>query len=1097
LATLRGTKTPRKERKVFAKSQRKKIMKKLIILALIPISLFAQSNVDKIAERLDQLSEVSFNNWKYSTNFSLTAEEISKIDFDDSSWQNATLNQRFTLDSCWFRKEIEIPSFIAGIPVKGKLNFLNSVDDYSYLWINGEYKGKFGWNTKVLLTEDAKPGEKFLILIKAINTGGPLRLIRAQLDFEIESSTKKLIKNLSLSFRVAQKLLSFDTYQSNERVKIDPGVDLSKIKKAEKEKLGKLLQELATKLNTDALKNGDTAKFIVSANQIKKELKPISDFVKQYTLQFTANAHIDAAWLWRKKETVEVTKRTFSAVINMFKARPDFTYTQSQAALYNWMKVDYPDLFEQMKSYTEQGRWEISGGMWVEPDCNLPSGDSWARQLLYGQKFFEKNFGKQARIGWNPDSFGYNWNLPQFMLLGGLDAFITQKIGWNDTNVFPHRLFWWQSPNGSKILTYFPFSYVNEINDPFGLVDWLRQYEANTGLTKLLVLFGVGDHGGGPSLEMMTRIDQLRELIIYPNIEFGTAQSYIDWVRKHDLSKLPTWNDELYLEYHRGTATTQSNTKQWNRNNEVLLTNAEKFCSIASFFGAEYKTNYLQDAWQTVLFNQFHDILPGSSIREVYIDSEQDYQYANKLGKLALNNSLIHLASKINTSKLTDGKIIIVFNPLSWDRTDIVTVDLPFDDQSNYIIKDVSGNEVNSQIITKDKYTRQIIFIADDVPSLGYKSYVIKQSSLVNASNIIEHSPTFIESKNFKISFDEEKGWLKSIIDKNLNKEMLSGYGNKLQLLEDLPTAWDAWNIGLTGKEFHSIFRRAEIVENGPVRTVLRFHHDYLKPGVVKSFPTEDYPNTFFTQDIILYDQLERIDFITDVEWWEDKTMLKVAFQFNVQDSLVTYEIPFGTIKRSTTLNAQWDKGKWEVNAQKWADLSQNDFGISLINKTKYGYDTRGNTMRLSLLRSPKWPDPTADRGNHSFEYSLYPHKGRVENSETIYKGYEFNYPLLTCLTDSHKGDLPLTDSFIKINSKNVIVTSIKHAEESENVWIITMYEMQGLDTKTEIVLPFKPVKVFESNFLEDDLKESSFINNRLQISIPKNSTRVLKVYLK
>jgi len=1072
-------------------------MKKILLFILIPFSLLAQSNVDKIVERLDQLSEVSFNNWKYSTNFSLKPEEILKDDFDDSNWQSATLNQRFTLDSCWFRKVIEMPELIAGIPLHGKVVFLNSVDDFSYMWINGMYMGKFPWDGEVLLSENTKPNSKFVVLIKAINTGGPLRLIRAKIDFEKPTAVQKLIKNLSLSLRVGQKLLSFDTYQSNERVKIDPKTDHSKINRTDKEKLNKQLQELVLKVNTDALINGDTANFIQSVNSIKKDLKPINDFAKKFTLQFSANAHIDAAWLWRKKETEEVTKRTFSAVMNMFKARPDFTYTQSQAALYDWMKIDYPELFDLIKSYANKGRWEISGGMWVEPDCNLPSGDSWARQLLYGQKFFKNNFGKQASIGWNPDSFGYNWNLPQFMLQGGLDAFITQKIGWNDTNVFPHRLFWWQSPDCSKILTYFPFSYVNEINNPFGLVDWLRQYEANTGLTKLLVLFGVGDHGGGPSLEMMARIDQLRELMIYPNIEFGTAQSYIDWVRKHDLSKIPTWNDELYLEYHRGTATTQSNTKQWNRNNEVLLTNAEKFSSIASLFGDEYKTNYLREAWQTVLFNQFHDILPGSSIREVYIDSDKDNQYAHKLGNLVLINSLQHIASKINTSEIKNGKVIVVYNPLGWNRTDVVTVKLPFGDDFNYTINDLQGKEITSQIITEDKYSRQIIFIADDVPSLGYKSYVIKKSSLANSINNREHAPTFIENKNFRISYNEEKGWLKSVFDKNLNKELLSGYGNKLQLLEDLPSAWDAWNIGLTGKEFPSIFRKAEIVENGPVRTVLRLHHDYLKPGVVKSFPTEDYPNTFFTQDIILYDQLDRIDFKTNVEWWEDKTMLKAAFQLNVKDTIATYEIPFGTIKRSTTLKAQWDKGKWEVNAQKWADLSQNDFGISLLNKTKYGYDTRGNTMRLSLLRSPKWPDPTADRGDHTFEYSLYPHKGKVENSETIYKAYEFNYPLLTYITDSHQGELPLTDSFVKINSKNVIITSIKHAEETKNAWIITFYESQGIDTKTEIVLPFNPTKVVETNFLEDDFKNVNFVNSKIQYSVPKNSTRVLKVFTK
>jgi alpha-mannosidase len=1094
---------PRRARRDIAEPQRKMKMKKIFLFILIPFYLFAQTNVDKLVEKLNLLSEASFINWKYSTNLSLKPSDISQKNFDDSSWQNATLNQSFSIDSCWFRKEIEIPSFIAGVPVKGKLNFLATVDDYSYIWINGESKGKFGWDAEFLLTENAMPGDKFTVLIKAINTGGPLRLIQAKLNFEMQPPLQKLIKNLSLSFRVGQKLLSFDSYQSNERVKIDPGIDLSKIKKSEKEKLGKLLQELATKLNIDALKEGDTTKFIVSVNQIKKELKPISDFAKQFTLQFTANAHIDAAWLWRKKETEEVTKRTFSAVMNMFKARPDFTYTQSQAALYDWMKVDYPDLFEQMRSYADKGRWEISGGMWIEPDCNLPSGDSWARQLLYGQKFFKNNFGKQARIGWNPDSFGYNWNLPQFMLKGGLDAFITQKIGWNDTNVFPHRLFWWQSPDGSKILTYFPFSYVNEIENPFGLVDWLRQYEANTGLTKLLVLFGVGDHGGGPSLEMMARIDQLRELYIYPKIEFNTAQNYIDWVRKHDISKLPVWDDELYLEYHRGTATTQSNTKKWNRSNEVLLTNSEKFNSVSTIFGGQNNASKIKDAWKIVLFNQFHDILPGSSIREVYIDADKDYREANDLASFTLNKSLKNLTSQINTSVVKDGKAVIVFNPLSWVRTDVAKVELTKGDEANYLIYDLDGKEIPSQLQRKDKLTREIIFIAKDVPSLGYKTYVIKktdsdlswkQKDAIPPSNAPEGK---IENEFFKVTIDGSNGLVKSILDKRLQKELLNGFGNKLQLLEDLPKAWDAWNIGLTGKEFPSTYRNFKFVENGPVKSIIRITRDYLKPGVVKSFPTEDYPNSFFTQDIILYKGIDRIDFKTDVEWWEEKTMLKVAFPFNVQDTVATYEIPFGTIKRSTTLKAQWDKGKWEVNAQKWADLSNDEFGISLINKSKYGYDTRENVMRLSLLRSPKWPDPTADRGDHAFEYSLFPHKGRLENSETVHKGYEFNYPLISVLSDIHNGELPINHSFVQISDKSIILTSIKQADEDENAFILTMYESSGKEKNVEFTLPFNPVKVFETDFLEETLFSVKHKENKINLTMPKNSVKVLKVFIK
>jgi len=342
-------------------------MKKYLFLICFPIILFAQSNIKKLTDQLDLLSEASFNNWKYTTNLSLKAGELSSLNYDDSKWQTSLLDEHLTHDSCWFRKVIEVPEFIAGVSVKGKIKFLTSIDDYGYMWVNGEPKGKFPWDGEFLLTDDAKPGQKFVIVIKAINTGGPLRIIRAKIDFNQPSNIQNLIKNLSLSFSVGEKLLSFDTYQTNSRVKVDPGIDKSKLNKDDKQKLQKQLQELASKIDITSLQNGDTVKFIQSVNDVKKEMKLISNFAKQFTLQFASNAHIDAAWLWRKKETEEVAKRTFSAVMNMFKARPDFTYTQSGAAYYEWMQKYYPELFEKMKESVKQNRWEISGGMWVEP----------------------------------------------------------------------------------------------------------------------------------------------------------------------------------------------------------------------------------------------------------------------------------------------------------------------------------------------------------------------------------------------------------------------------------------------------------------------------------------------------------------------------------------------------------------------------------------------------------------------------------------------------------------------------------------------------------------------------------------------------------
>jgi alpha-mannosidase len=810
-------------------------------------------------------------------------------------------------------------------------------------------------------------------------------------------------------------------------------------------------------------------------------------------LYFDANAHIDAAWLWRDKETIEVCKNTFSSVFNMMAARPEFTYTQSSAAYYDWMERLYPDVFRGIQQRVKEGRWEVIGGMWVEPDCNLPSGESWARQLLYAGRYFRTKLGVSVKIGWNPDSFGYTWGMPMFYNNAGIDAFVTQKIGWNETNVFPYRVFWWQSPDSSRLLTYFPFDYVNTIDDPFRLVDWMRQFEANTGFTKMMVLFGVGDHGGGPSIEMLDRIKRLDSLDVYPTLEYGTTATYLDWLKAQDLKSIPVWNDELYLEYHQGTFTTQAKMKEFNRASEVLLTNAEKFSSLASLYGKTYNSARLEDAWRNVLFNQFHDILPGSGIRENYIDATEKYRHATEAGTYELKSSLDQIARSVNTSLVKKGIPLVVLNALSWERADVVAFDLPEGATTRYGVYDREGKEIASQQTHKDALHDAILFTAHAIPPLGYDLFELRKGPATPEASA-DHA-TSIENDFYRIDVDPASGWIKSIVDKRTKRELLNGYGNELQLLEDKPSAWDAWNIGLTGVKFPSTLRSIEITEKGPVRTVLHVTRDYLKPGVKRDFPTEEFPSSFFTQDIILYNSIDRIDFKTDVDWWEDKTMLKVAFPLAVQDTVATYEISYGTIRRSTQMRDSWEKAKVEVPTQRWADLSQDDYGVSLLNKSKYGYDCKGNVMRLSLLRSPKWPDPTADRGKHSIEYALYPHSGRLDKSVVSRKGYEYNDPLIAVMTDRHKGKNPVRHSFIELQPANLVLATCKKAEDADNAWIIQWYETKGEDVEATLSLPLTPKKVVMSNFLEDDKGPIAFEKNVVKVRTKKSGVVTVKVY--
>ncbi|MFI5253192.1 MAG: glycoside hydrolase family 38 C-terminal domain-containing protein [Bacteroidota bacterium] len=1079
-----------------------KLFKMIILFCCLPLLLNAQpqpkppTNVDKLITVMDSLTMAAFDNWKVSPdikNPSVVSGDPTQPVYDDSKWDVLKIGQNIYPDSVWLRKEIVLPDKILGQPVSGRVRFLVSVDDYGYLWVNGESKGYFPWDGEFELTKDAKPGQKFSLVIKAINTGGPLRLLRAQIESDLVKPIRQSVQDLSVSLMVGQKLLSFDTYQTSSNKKEDPGIDKSAMDKAEKIKLNALLQDIAGKVDVPGMMSGSIDKFNASVDMIKTELKPIGEFAKRYTLYFDANAHIDAAWLWRDKETIEVCKNTFTSVLKMMDSRPDFTYTQSSAAYYDWMERLYPEVFSGIQKRVKDGRWEVTGGMWIEPDCNLPSGESWARQLLYAKRYFKNKLGADVKIGWNPDSFGYNWNMPLFYSNAGIDAFITQKIGWNDTNVFPYRLFWWSAPDDSKILCYFPFDYVNTVDDPYRLVDWLRQFEANTGFTKLMILFGVGDHGGGPSDEMIDRIERLKSLPVYPNIEYGNTTDYLKWLKSRDLSSVPTWDDELYLEYHQGTYTTQANMKELNRKSEILLTNAEKFSTLSTMFGGKYHNADLEDAWRDVLFNQFHDILPGSGIRENYIDATEKYDNAMLIGNHELNRSLKAVASQVNTSSIKKGTPLFVFNPLAWTRTDIVKVQLPEEYQGEYGVFDKDGKQTTSQIVPTGKYTRELLFTATNVPSLGYATYELRaiKTPVPNTELIITNGS--LENQFFKVTVDSSTGWVKSITDKRNGKELLSGSADELQLLEDKPAQWDAWNVGLTGVQYPWKVRRIEIVEQGPLRCVLRVVRDYLKPGEKKEFPTFDYPNTFCTQDIMLYSGVDRIDFKTDIDWWEQKTMLKASFPVAIQDSVATYEIPYGSIARSTRMNTSWEKAKVEVPAGRWADLSSGGYGVSLLNKSKYGYDIKGNTMRLSLLRSPKWPDPTADRGKHSIEYSLYPHTGNWRTGNTVRRAYEYNDELIALLGSSHKGKLPAERSFVELAPANLVLTTVKKAEDS-NAWIYQWYDAGENETEATLTMPQTPKQVVLSNFLEDDGAPVPFDKNIVKVKTKKNGLVTLKV---
>ncbi|MGQ9618455.1 MAG: alpha-mannosidase [Candidatus Aminicenantia bacterium] len=1063
---------------------------------LFSLSLYG-SDVDSLIERIQTITDFSVKDWFFTKE---KIEDPSMIK-NFSDWKPLEFGENLNGNFVWLVGKTKLPQKFLGYKIDGrKLFFKIILDDAGEVWINGKSYGRFEWEGRFPLTESAKEGEDFLIVIKGINYGGPLRLLNASIELEETKETLDKISGIILSLRTAKKLLSFDTYQKIAWISYDPKIDNSKVPKERRTKLQKILNENTSLIDIRALESGEHDKFFTSFDKYLKKIKPVSNFLKEFTLELLGNTHIDAAWLWRKSETIEVCKNTFKNAIELMEKYPDFKFSQSSSQYYEWMEELYPKTFEEIKKAVKNGNWEIVGGMVIEPDCNLINGESWARHLLYGKSYFRDKFNIEVKIGWNPDSFGYNWSIPQIYKNAGIYAFITQKISWNDTNVFPYRVFWWEGSDGSRILVYFPFSYVYDFKDPFRLIDQLRQFEANTGFRNMLVLYGVGDHGGGPSEEMLKVIENLKSLPLFPKLKYSTAKDYIEnFLLKQDLSKLPVWKDELYLEYHRGTYTTQAEIKEYNRKLENTLVNAEKFALISNIFGGEYRTEALKKAWKIVLFNQFHDILPGSSIREVYVDAKKDYSIAEKITENELKEALRFISSNIKTENL-DGEPVVVFNPSPWKRKDYVRVELRNPDE--FIITDTGGEEIPSQIIDlteefPDEIKKKaLLFIAEDVPAMGYKVYLLKKGKRKEIQEKVENSLT-IENEFYRVEFDEKRGVIKNIYDKKLSREVLSGSGNLLQLFGDKPPYWDAWDIGYTGEEWSPNFRKIELIEKGPVRYCVRAYFDFINPKSkakrLNAEPTKGYPNSFFILDTFLYKGIERVEFRTKVDWWEEHTLLKTSFDVNVKSKKVSYEIPFGSIERPATFENDWEKARYEVPALTWVDFHQNDFGVSLVTRSKYGYDVHGNSMRITLLRSPKDPDPTADRGEHEIEYALLSHKNCWRVGNIPRKSFDYNNPLIPIIESKHDGNLSLENSFLEIEPKNVILSCFKKSEKDDSV-ILRVYEIFGEDTEAKILLPFEPKNVWISNFLEEISKKVKFEGRNLKMNIPKNKVITLKI---
>jgi alpha-mannosidase len=925
-----------------------------------------------------------------------------------------------------------VPEVYAGIDTSGAAVYLHLTwwVDWCVVFINGQQvqEGDLFDQKCRLLLSDCAAGQEFVIELKLNSPKhdiGALQRSHIVLEYAHQACDPQ---------KFADELAVLQVYLP---ILIREQIDIQPLKSA----IAALNELLVSQIDKEQ------KSLFSQLAAIREPLLKYGKFLKERQIYLLGNSHIDVAWLWAIAETKQAMQRTFSSALHLQKSYPELIFNQSTALSYQWMEQEAPELFKQIQQAVAEGKWELIGGMWVEPDGNLPSGESLIRQILYGQAYFREKFDQEVKIAWLPDTFGFHWQMPQILAKSGFTAFVTQKLLWNDTNKFPYQIFWWEGVDGSQILTYFS----NEIGqgiEPVAIAKYLARQEELHGIQKTVWLYGVGDHGGGPTADMLNQGRQWADAPMFFSMQNGTLAGFLADLKIENASyasSVPVWQDELYLEFHRGTYTTKADQKRQNRQSEILLGNAEKYSAIAALVAnINYPMMELETAWQGLLLNQFHDILPGTSIPEVFVDADRTWKEIRDIcHKILPKPPMIETQGTIQA-----------WNFLNWQRSQLVQM--------------------------PDQTLRWLT-----VPSCGFVNLAKMPPITANLplSLTSDANHFFLENNFLKVAISRHSGDIAQIWYQRSPEQSIPILRSPScwQFFSDRGQYWNAWNIDPN------------------------YEQHPLEPAILQSITTDEnkflitvkisktFQKSKFTQEIQISAFEPFITIKNWVDWQEDHVLVKAAFPVNWRSPEATYEIPMATIARRTIQNDSvnnsasnsQDRAKWEVPAQYWADLSAADqsMGLSVLNDCKYGYDAKPDCLRLTLLRSPNWACPQSDRGEHEFTYRLVPHLGAWHediiwedgNSQTISKNIvqlaqELNNPI-TLYASSFPTPDRLSHSFLETSAPNIILSAWKRSQDQTG-WIIRLYEATGKATETNVSIPnlnsiSQSISVYECDLME------------------------------
>jgi alpha-mannosidase len=939
-------------------------------------------------------------------------------------WKPYTVTTRWGGEdrTAWFRRTVTVPREFRGRPVV-LLAHLNE----ALLYVDGRVHQGIDRNRKeALLTPRARGGERFELRIQAYagRSGATAEFCSAYL-----AVMNPKARELHTALRTLEAVLR----------------DV-RMERTEAERIKDLLHR--TLLEFENARPGSP--------QVPAAIDRAHDFLfetirrefsgeQSGSVRLLPHSHIDVVWLWTLKETARKCARTFSTALRMMEEFPEFRFMQSQAFLYDLTRRQYPEIYRAVRRQVRAGRWEATGATWVEPDCNIPNGESLVRQVLYGRRFFRKEFGVEADVLWLPDTFGYSWALPQILKKSGVRAFFTTKLLWNDTNPFPHNSFVWEGIDGSRIPAHEPPVGLEGMVSPAHLFrGWDEFREKETG-GEVLQTFGYGDGGGGPTREHLEALRVLGSFSGMPCSAVGGVRAFADRLveRAHSL---PVWSGELYLEMHRGTYTTQAWVKRENRRAEAALYTSELLASAAFLRGgpgARYPAAELESAWKRLLLNQFHDIVPGTAIADAYEEVRNDFADLQSACE-AVNARA--LRSLVRPPLKSRGNRFAVFNPLGWERDEQVVLTIP-GRHADVAVRNGGGELLPHQVLRRGRSATTVLCRVSSLPPFGFAALTAEPA----AAGAPQESPFAasggaVRTPLYDLTFAPD-GSIASLKDLRRGVDVfLEGQpGNAFQIFRDRPKQWEAWEID---PEYEKNpldilrFQSRASVESGPLRLVLRSRWSVGSRSSI-------------LQDLVLYRDSPRIDFVTVVHWHEAQTLLKAAFPIAVPASSVTYEIQFGALERSSRPAGPWDAAKFEVPGQQWADVSAVGSGVSLLNDCKYGYDAADSRLRLTLIRSPHYPHPVepwwlhdeavTDQGEHRFTYALFPHAGDWRSAETVRRARELNVPPLVVRGAPRTGE-----SLIDISSPAVLVDAVKRAEGSGSL-IVRLHEAHGSAAECDV----------------------------------------------